>query len=404
MEIFEYSAKNKAGKIIRGNVSATDKKAAADSLFDKGLTPISIENKKKAFTPASISKALDRKKVPLTEKVIFSRQFATMVGAGVPIVKSINILANQTTNATMKASLQTIGKEVEGGNTLSLALSRYPAIYSPTYISMVKAGEVGGILEDVLDRLATQMEKDHELIGKVKGAMIYPAVIFVVMAIAFFFIMTVIVPQLSAVFAQLGGELPWYTKLLLSISDSLKKYGVLILILLAIGVAIFIKIRKKPAVKHKLDIIFLHAPIFGNVIRKVNLARFSRTFAALMGAGIPVLDALNVVSQSLSNSVIADEIKTIAHAVKNGSNIAKPLSKSKNFPPIVAEMTAVGEETGTLDTILTKLAEFYEKEVNSIVAGISSIIEPVLIIFLGGLVGFVVISVIGPLYQLTSNI
>lgn len=404
MDTFEYSARTKAGKIVQGNIAAVDKKSAADGLFDKNLTPISIESKKASLSTTSISKVLKLKKVPLTEKVIFSRQFATMIGAGVPIIKSISILSGQSSNATMKSALKNIGRQVEGGATLSSALAGYPTIFSPTYVSMVKAGEVGGILEEVLDRLATQMEKDHELIGKVKGAMIYPAVIFVVMGFAFFFIMTVIVPQLSAVFAQLGGELPWYTKLLLTISEVLTKYGVLVGIAVAALVVIFIRVRKKPAIKQKLDLLALHAPIFGNVILKVNVARFSRTFAALMGAGIPVLDALNVVAKSLSNSIIAGEVTGIAQAVKNGSTIAKPLAKSKYFPPIVSEMTSVGEETGTLDTILTKLAEFYEKEVNSIVAGISSIIEPVLILVLGSMVGFVVISVIGPLYQLTSSI
>lgn len=404
METFEYTAKSKSGEIVHGTISAGDKKAAADSLFDKSLTPISIAGKKTSLSPAAIGKVFDRKKVPLSEKVIFSRQFATMIGAGVPIIKSISILAAQSSNATMKAALTQIGKEVEGGATLSSSLAHYPAIFSPTYISMVKAGEVGGILEEVLDRLATQMEKDHELVGKVKGAMIYPAVIFVVMMVAFFFIMTVIVPQLSAVFAQLGGELPWYTKVLLGISQILIKYGVIVGILIAAAVVVFIKVRKKPKIKHTIDALLLRLPIFGNIVQKVNVARFSRTFAALMGAGIPVLDALNVVAQSLSNSIIADEVREIVKSVKNGSSIAKPLSKSRIFPPIVAEMTSVGEETGTLDTILTKLAEFYEKEINSIVAGISSIIEPVLIIVLGGMVGFVVVSVIGPLYQLTNSI
>lgn len=402
MPHFEYTARDKTGKLVHGSTEATDRDEAASALFAKNLTPVKISgHEKKSGLNLSMIK---RKGVPMEEKVIFSRQFATMIGAGVPIVKSIAILRNQSSSPVMKDALNHILKTVEGGGTLSSALAQYPNIFSPTYVSMVKAGEVGGILEQVLDRLATQIEKDHDLVAKVRGAMIYPSVIFVVMTGAFFFIMTVIVPQLAVVFAQMGGELPWYTKSLLSLSHILTHYGFLVIIGIAAVVYGLIRYRKTPGGRHLFDRFTLKLPIFGAIVRKVNLARFSRTLSSLMAAGIPVLDALEVVAKSLGNTIIRDEILEIAGAVKNGSSIAKPLAHSKNFPPIVSEMVAVGEETGKLDDILAKLASFYEKEVDTVVASISSIIEPILMIVMGVMVGFIVISVIGPLYQLTSSI
>lgn len=402
MPHFEYTARDKTGKLVHGTTEAADRDTAATAIFAKNLTPVKIsghENKSNLNLGM-----IKRKGVPMEEKVIFSRQFATMIGAGVPIIKSIAILRNQSTSPVMKDALAHILKSVEGGGTLSDALARYPNIFSPTYVSMVKAGEIGGILEQVLDRLATQIEKDHDLVSKVRGAMIYPSVIFVVMTGAFFFIMTVIVPQLAVVFAQMGGDLPWYTKSLLNLSHILTHYG--ILVIAAIGAVIYglIRYRKTSSGRHFFDSLVLKLPIFGAIVRKVNLARFARTLSSLMAAGIPVLDALEVVARSLGNTIIRDDILTIAKAVKNGSSIAKPLAHSKNFPPIVSEMVAVGEETGKLDDILAKLASFYEKEVDTVVASISSIIEPILMIVMGVMVGFIVISVIGPLYQITSSI
>lgn len=284
MANFEYTARDKSGKLVHGHIESSDRDSAATAIFSKNLTPVKISGQA-AKKQVKLS-LLQRKKVPLEEKVIFSRQFATMIGAGVPIVKSIAILRGQSSSPVMQDALAHILKRVEGGGTLSSALAEYPNIFSPTYVSMVKAGEVGGILESVLDRLATQIEKDHDLIAKVRGAMIYPSVIFVVMLGAFFFIMTVIVPQLSVVFAQLGGELPWYTKTLLNVSHILTHFGFLVII--AFGAVIYglVRYRRTPSGRHFFDSLNLKLPIFGMIIRKVNLARFARTLSSLMAAGI----------------------------------------------------------------------------------------------------------------------
>jgi type IV pilus assembly protein PilC len=336
--------------------------------------------------------------------VIFSRQFATMINAGVPITKSLGILKEQTENAYLKEVITTVAKKVEGGATLASSLAEHPKVFSPIYINMVKSGETGGILDQVLDRLAIQQEKDAEIVGKVRGAMIYPSVIFTVTIGAFIFLMTVIVPGLAVIFDGLGGKLPIYTLIMLGISKILVKYGIFVGIGLVIGGYFFFRWIKTKNGKHIWDRFLLKAPIIGPIIMKVNVARFARTFGSLMASGISVLDALNATSTALGSSVYQDELTKIALEVKNGKSISEPMKRSKHFPPIVAQMVSVGEETGQIDQILLKLADFFEKEVDNVVSNITSIIEPVIIIVLGAMVGMIVISVFGPISNLSTTV
>jgi type IV pilus assembly protein PilC len=342
--------------------------------------------------------------VKLQDKVIFSRQFATMINAGVPITQSLSILREQTTNKHFKEAIADAAKRVEGGASLSAALAEHPDIFSNIYVNMVKAGEVGGMLDQVLDRLATQQEKDAEIVSKVRSAMIYPSVLTSVTFAAFFFLMIVIVPKLAVIFQDLGSSLPWYTKLMLSISSVLQHFGVLIIIaIIGGGFGLWRYTRQGPG-KKILDRILIKAPIFGPIVIKMNVARFARTLGSLMASGISVLDALESTSTALGNSVYQNDLKTIAKEVKAGKPISEPLRAMKEFPPIVSQMMAVGEETGQLDTILVKLADFYEKEVDTVIAGITSIIEPILIMLLGGMIGFIVISVFGPISALSNAV
>ncbi|HSX41330.1 MAG TPA: type II secretion system F family protein [Candidatus Saccharimonadales bacterium] len=405
MPSFSYTAKDKSGQVIKGNVSGMDKSAAVASLQEKGLSPILVKDSSdKPSTGLKLGNFHLGGKVKLTDKVIFSRQFATMVNAGVPITQSLSILREQATSKPLKSALADAGKRVEGGSTLSAALAEHPRIFSPIYINMVKAGEAGGLLDEVLERLAVQQEKDAEIVGKVKSAMIYPAVITTVTVAAFIFLMTVIVPKLAVIFEGLGSSLPWYTKLMLSISGALTHFG--IFIALGVGGAgyVFYRFIKTPTGKKGFDTFLTHAPIAGPIVVKMNVARFARTFGSLMASGISVLDALNATSTALNNNVFKHALGEIGKDVKAGKTISEPLKKFKVFPPIVSQMIAVGEETGQLDSILTKLADFYEKEVDAVIAGITSIIEPVLIIVLGGMVGFIVISVFGPLAALNNAV
>lgn len=405
MATFSYTAHNKRGEMQKGSVVAMDQSAAAANLNERGLTPILIKldgGKKSGINLNFLSKFGG--KVKLTDKMVFSRQFATMINAGIPISQALSILHSQTTNKKLKEVLGDAAKKVEGGAPLSSALGDHPDVFSPIYINMVKAGEAGGMLDDVLERLAIQMEKDAEIVGKIRSAMIYPSILTVVTFGAFAFLMVFLVPRMASIFEGLNTELPWYTKLMMAISSFLVNYGIYLVAAIVVAVIFLLRYRKSPKGSRMISKLMIKMPIFGEIVVKVNVARFSRTFGSLMSSGLSVLDALNTTATALGNSVFQDAIRSISKEVKAGKTIAEPLKSMTIFPPIVSQMVSVGEETGKLDEILLKLADFYEKEVDSMVSGITSIIEPILIVTLGGLVGFIVIGVFGPLSQLSNAV
>lgn len=407
MGTYLYTAKDKAGKIVKGNVFALDRSSGIANVVARGLTLILLKEqspKTGVLNLGFITKFKPGGKVKMADKVVFSRQFATMINAGVPVVQSLNILREQSSSKPMQAAVTDLAKRIEGGSTLAAALSEHPKIFDKVYVNMIKAGETGGILDQVLDRLAAQQEKDAEITGKVKSAMVYPAVITSVTVGAFVFLMTVIVPKLAVIFEGFGGQLPIYTRIMLGTSKLLTHYGFIIFGVLGgiiFGANRYIKTKQG---KHIFDSVLINAPIFGKIIAKVNVARFARTFGSLMASGIPVLDALNTTAETLNNSLFRDELVRVASEVKNGKQIAAVMRTGKLFPPIVSQMVSVGEETGQLDTILIKLAEFYEKEVDAVVSSITSIIEPILIMVLGGMIGFIVISVFGPISQISNSV
>lgn len=408
MGSFTYSARDKSGAIQKGSVFAADRAAATASLSGKGLTPILVKEiaakGTKNGSESILSKIHFGSGVSLQDKVVFSRQFATMINAGVPIVQALGILGDQTESKKLKAVVSEVAKQVEGGGNLANALAGHPEVFNEIYVNMVRAGETGGLLDEVLDRLATQQEKDAEIVGKIKSAMIYPAVITIATFSAFFFLMTVIVPKLAGIFADMGANLPIYTKIMLGISAFMvHSWYLLIGGIVAIAV-VFVRWHRTPQGKYLTDMALLRAPIFGPILVKVNVARFARTFGSLMASGISVLDALGSTKTALGNSVYRKELTEVAQKVKNGRPMSEQIRASKHFPAIVGQMLAVGEETGKIDEILLKLAGFYEREVDTVVAGLTSIIEPILIIVLGGMVGFIVISVFGPISALSSSV
>lgn len=405
MASFSYTAKDKSGAIHKGSVVASDRSDAAASLIERGFTPLLVKQQAaKRGGGLNLANLHFGAKVKVTDKVVFSRQFATMINAGVPITQSLSILEAQATNPHLKKALIDVAKKVEGGSTLSDALATHDDIFSEIYINMVRAGETGGMLDEVLDRLATQQEKDAELVSRVRGAMIYPAVITSVTIGVFIFLMTVIVPNLANIFEGLGSELPWYTKLMLTISSGLTNYGLYILVAVTVAGILAVRYFRTLQGKRLLHRYLLKMPIFGPIIIKVNVARFARTFGSLMSSGISVLEALNSTATALGNTTFKEGLLSVAKQVKAGKPVSEPLKNMSIFPPIVSQMVAVGEETGKMDEILIKLAGFYEKEVDSVVAGITSIIEPLLIMVLGGMVGFIVISVFGPLSALSNAV
>ncbi len=409
MASFSYSARDKTGVIQKGSLFASDRAAATASLTEKGLTPILIKESVVATTAGGGLDGLLEKLhlgggVKLQDKVVFSRQFATMINAGVPIVQALSILSEQSESKKLKTVTSEIAKQVEGGATLANALASHPEVFSDIYINMVRAGETGGILDDVLERLATQQEKDAEIVSKIRSAMIYPAVITVATISAFFFLMTVIVPKLASIFKDMGTSIPIYTKIMLAMSDFLVHQWYVIIGVTVVAAIVFLRWHKTEGGKRTVDKLLLRLPIFGPILVKVNVARFARTFGSLMASGISVLEALGATKTALGNSVYREELATVAQKVKNGRPMSEQIRASKHFPAIVGQMLAVGEETGKIDEILLKLANFYEREVDTVIAGITSIIEPILIIVLGGMVGFIVISVFGPISAISNSV
>lgn len=406
MPRFTYTATNKTGKKVSGTTDSVDREALVETLAKQDLHPLSI---KLASDKKSFSDKLKNfgQKVKLKDMVIFSRQMSTMISAGVPLTKALSTMQNQTTNKYFQTIIAGITKDVEGGMALGDSFAKYPKVFSEIYINMVKAGEAGGILDDILKRLAAQVEQDASMKKKVKGAMTYPIVILSVTIIAFFGITMFVLPKIGKIITDLGGpnaQLPIYTKIMLDISAFMQKRGVFILLALIVLTYLLFRYIKTPGGKYKLHVTLLKIPVIKDIIVKVAVARFARTFASLMSAGVTVLDALQVTGGAVGNKVIQKELAEAAKEVKNGKQLSEPLSKSKNFPPIVSQMLAIGEETGQTDTILIKVADFYEEEVSTVIDSLASIIEPVMIIVLGAGVGLIAASVMGPIASLSKNI
>lgn len=403
MANFSYTVKTQDGTVQKGTIMANNQATALQALKERGLQPLVVKEAKKDWKNINI-KLPGGNKVKNQDLVMFTRQFATMVNAGVPLVRTLATLRDQTESDGLKAILDEVSDEVEGGKQLSEALGEYPKVFSSVYVNMVKAGEEGGILDQILDRLATQIEKDTEIKGKVKGAMIYPLVILCITFLAFGIIMIFIIPQLAGIFEDLESDLPLITRMVIGLSDFMVN-NVLLLIGGIIGVIIgFIRVLKTPKGKWIFDTAILKAPIVGPIILKVNVARFSRTFSSLSNAGVSVLESLSVTAGALSNTVIQNSIYESITRIKGGDSIANGIAAGGVFPPIVTQMAAIGEETGQVDTVLNKIAEFYEKEVDRVISALTSIIEPILILFLGGIVGTIVASVFGPIITMGENL
>jgi len=406
MPKFSYTALSKTGKSISGTNESASRQVLTETLVKQGLRPLSIKtiSESKGFS----AKFKDfGKKVKLKDLVIFSRQMSTMVSAGVPLTRALSTMQTQTTNKYFQEVIAGISHDVEGGMALGDAFAKYPSVFSEIYVNMIKAGEAGGILDDILKRLAAQVEQDASMRKKVKGAMTYPIVILSVTVIAFFGITMFVLPKIGKIITDLGGpdaKLPIYTTMMLDVSAFMQKRGGFIFVGFVIFVFLFLRYIRTPKGKFKFHKVLLKIPILKDIIIKIAVARFARTFASLMTAGVTVLDALEVTGGAVGNKVIQQELVEAAKEVKNGKQLSEPLGKSKNFPAIVSQMLAIGEETGQTDTILIKVADFYEEEVATVIDSLASIIEPIMIIVLGGGVGLIAASVMGPIASLSKNI
>jgi len=402
MPNFEYVAKDQNGNAVNGLVEGQDRKSAIEQLRKKNLVIVSMEEgKAKSKTPLSFSFG---KAAKLEDIVIFSRQLATMVDAGISLVSAFDILGEQAEKPAFKKILLKVRDDIQTGNSLSECFAKYPAVFSPLFVNMVKAGESSGMLDDILERLANYLEKTNTLIRKVKSALTYPAII-TLMAITITMILLVkVVPVFEEIFAGFGADLPTPTMILIAVSNAIRKY--FIWTLGGIGLTVFAIFRYVKTDKGRLavDKLVFRLPVFGNLAKKVAISKFTRTFSTLTKSGVPILTSLDIVGKTAGNKVVEAAVTKVHNSIREGESIAGPLSQSPVFPPMVVRMISVGEQTGQLEKMLSKIADFYDEQVDAAVSGLTSLIEPLIIAFLGIAIGGIVICMFLPIFKLTSII
>jgi type IV pilus assembly protein PilC len=399
LPIFEYKGKTLAGTTVSGELKARDR-AELEKLLRNNKILVSSMIKK----PSSINLSFGRKKIKKVHISRFTRQFATMIGAGLPMVQCLEILSQQSDSAGMRKVIAQVKESVQAGTTLAEALSRHKKTFDDLYVNMVDAGEIGGALDSILIRLAVYREKADALVRKVRGAMIYPAVILLVAIGVTTLMLTYIVPIFAKMFAGVGAELPGPTKFVLGLSHFLRSNfltGLIFLALLVVGFRFYVRTDNG---KLTIDKLLLRFPMIGDLLRKSAISRFTRTLGTLISSGVSILDALDITAKTAGNKVIQNAIKKSVLSIAEGETITQPLKDSGVFPPMVTQMISVGEKTGGLDDMLSKIADFYEEEVDAAVSALTSIIEPVIIIFLGVVVGGILISMYLPMFDVIGKI
>lgn len=407
MATYSYTATNAQNKVVNGTCEAPSRSAAIDVLSKEGLIPITLKESQAGKQSFGFLNFMGANKVKSDDLVMFTRQLSAMVSAGVPILRALSSQHDHTSSVALKSVLSKIIKDVEGGLQLADALAKYPNTFNDVYVNMVRAGEAAGILDDILKRLALQQEKNASMRKKIKSAMMYPMVLMGITVIAFFGLMIFVIPQIGKIIKDLGGpeaQMPAITSFMLGLSDFLVHYGILVVIVVFLGVGVLLRWLKTPGGKVVFHSLILKLPMINTIIQKIAVARFARTFSSLMGAGVAVLEALHVTGRAIGNVVYEKALTVAAEEVKNGKTLSSVLENNVLFPPIVAQMLAVGEETGQTDMVLVKVADFYEEEVDVAIDGVSSIIEPVMILIMGSMVGLIAASVMTPIAGLAQNI
>jgi type IV pilus assembly protein PilC len=400
MPEFRWEGTNRAGRVMSGKISAAKKAEAEDLLTQRGVTVTKIKGKGfDISTFGTIGSGVKDK-----ELSTFTRQFAVMINAGLPLVKCLQILSEQQENKIFQTTIEEVCANVEKGGTLADSLGQHPKVFSDLYVNMVAAGEQGGILDVILDRLSTHLEKSTALRSKIKSAMIYPIVVLVVVLVVTMALLLFVIPIFQQMFEDMGGNLPAPTQFVVGLSEFVQANVLFILIgfaALIVGYKMYYKTSNGEKI---IDKIKLNMPIFGILVRKMSIARFTRTLGTLISSGVSILDGLSITSKTSGNRVIADSIMDARSSISGGENISSPLQASGVFPGMVTQMIAVGEETGGLDTMLMKIADFYEEEVDTAVAGLTATLEPIMIVILGAIVGGIVIAMYLPIFDLIGTV
>lgn len=396
---YVYRVRDRSGKIISGAIEAESQSAVTNKLRQMGYIVLEISEKREAF---SISLPGRKKKVKLKDLTVFSRQFATMINSGVSITRALAILSEQVENPTLAAVITQVQKDVEGGLSLSEALAKQEKIFPPIFVNMARAGEAGGVLDEVLLRIADHFESEANLRSRVKSAMTYPVAVFIFAITIAFVMITFIVPVFMNMFSSLGGDLPGPTKMLVALSDFIRSRWYVLFGTLAAVVYGFRAFKRNPRGRFIWDSFKLKMPVLGQLTRKMAIAKFARTFSTLISSGVPILQALDIVAETAENAVVTKAIRESRASIKEGESISKPLGASGVFPPMVVQMIAIGEETGALDSMLKKIADFYDGEVSATVDSLTSLLEPVLMVFMGVMIGGIVISLYLPMFSVIS--
>ena len=399
MSTYNYAVRDRAGKVVKGKLDGDSKDAVQAKLVQMGYIILELDQQGSLAGLGSLKFGTGVKPKDIT---IFARQFSTMINAGLSLTKCLSILAAQTESAGLREVIAQIAKDVESGQSLSDSLAKHPKVFPPIFVNMVRAGETGGVLDEVLNRVADHFEAEQKLKGKIKSAMTYPLAMGRLVLVVLAAMMIFVVPTFEKMFSDMGGKLPFMTQMLVDISDFVAGFGGVVVVVAIVGAIALFKWWSKGPGKTIWDGAKLNMPVFGSLIRKISLAKFTRTFGTLVSAGVPILSALDIVADTAGNQVVANAVKTARSAIKEGETIAKPLSESKVFPSMLVQMIAVGEETGALDTMLNKIADFYDEEVATAVDGLTSLIEPLMMASLGIIVGGMVIALYLPMFTIIT--
>jgi type IV pilus assembly protein PilC len=400
---FLYKGRGADGKVTKGRLEAPNESIATARLMQMGLEPISVSEAGTGLN-REVSLGFLKKRVALKDLAVMSRQMATMTGAGLSLLRTLTVLADQSENLTLRETLQQVVKDVETGSSLSESLGRHPKIFPPLMVSMVRAGETGGFLDSALETVADGFEKDAKLRASIKSAMTYPMVVLGISLIAVVVMLTFIVPVFAKMFASLGSKLPLPTQIMVDLSHAMPYVLPVLVVAIIAGTMWWNRNKHEPMVRSKVDPVLLKLPVFGMLIGKIAIARFARNFANMMAAGVPILTSLRIVGETSGNWVIENALDRVAKSVRQGRSVAAPLADEDVFPPMVTQMIAVGEDAGSMEIMLRKIAEFYDSEVEAMTDALTSLIEPLLIAFLGVVVGGMIVALYLPIFQITTAV
>jgi type IV pilus assembly protein PilC len=399
---YQYSVRDRDGKLIKGKLEGESPYAVVTKLKAMGYAPVSVAAHKSGALNREVS--LGAKKVTIKDLAVMSRQFATMINAGLSLLRSLSILAEQTENKELRRILTTVATDLETGQSLSAALAKHPAAFPPLFVNMTKAGEVGGFLDSVLVQIAENYEAEVKLRGKIKSAMTYPAVVFVIAIASVIGMLLFIVPVFASLFDGLGGTLPAPTRVLVFLSASLKVLGPFLLVAGVVATVVWRRVKRDIRVRAVVDPLKLKLPVFGGLVHKVALSRFTRNLGTMLQSGVPILQSLDIVGQTTGNVVLERAVADVQDSVRRGEPLAQPLTKHDVFPAMVVQMMIVGEDTGALDSMLHKISDFYDQEVDATAEALTSLIEPLMIAILGAIIGAMIIALYMPIFSIFALI